>query len=102
MDRKAQLTDLKRELENLVAVLREDEGCTWLSHFERCLDKTDQLIESGFEQNQLSELSVSVRSVYGGMGSFNDYVPPQSAWGTDRFSNNVWEAAMALKVIGEY
>ncbi|WP_196140309.1 hypothetical protein [Aliikangiella sp. G2MR2-5] len=101
MDRTSQLEALKRELEKLLSVLREDEGCNWLNHFERSLEKTCWFLENGYEQSQLNDLSSSIRSVYGGMGSFNDYVPPQSTWGTNRFSNRVWETALDLQVTGK-
>jgi hypothetical protein len=35
------------------------------------------------------------------MGSFNDYVPLEKYWGSNEHSNNVWEAALNLKVVGQ-
>lgn len=101
-DKTEQLITLKVELEKLVAILRQDEACTWFPHFDRYLARTTYLLEAGFEQNQLNELSSSIRSVYGGMGSFNDYVPPKGLWGEQKFADHVWDAAMALKITGEY
>lgn len=102
MNRKSQLSNLKVELENLVGILRKDSGCTWLKHFEHCLESADILLENGFEQDQLNDLSTKIRSVYGGMGSFNDYVPPPNTWGNNEYSGKVYDAAMELKVIGRY
>jgi hypothetical protein len=54
-----------------------------------------------FEQEQLNQLSTSLRFVCGGVGSFNDYVPHQFTWDIDTFSNHFWESALALKVVGK-
>ncbi len=102
MDRTLQLEAFKLELEKLLSVLREDEGCNWLDHFESSLKQTCWFLDNGYEQSQLNKLSSSIRSVYGGIGSFSDYVPPQSTWGTNRISNRVWETALDIQVTGKH
>jgi hypothetical protein len=62
--------------------------------------------------DELNELSVSVKAVYGGSGSFSDY----SMWSTsgpsslpsplndelDRLGREVYDRALALRVVGTY
>ena len=109
MNRKEQLEDLIGALEKLTAILKHDKGCQWIHHFESCLDKARQLRDYGFEQKDLNYLSVSVMSVFGGMGSFNDYVPVSSPDETGNFeavqgmedfprlSNLVYNSALGLR-----
>ena len=78
------------------------------------LNDVNALRESGFEQPDLNALSSSVMSVFGGMGSFNDYSPsiynPDTGRyvaipGTDDFQNvtsRVFDLALSLRVVGEY
>ena len=75
MNRKKQLEELVETLENLVLILRLDQDCQWTDHFRNCLERAKRLRDSGFQQKELNLLSASVMSVYGGMGSFNDYAP---------------------------
>ena len=75
MNRSEQLDTLVASLSELIVILSFDPRCQWLSHFEKCLSDANYLRADGFTQNQLNELSGSVRSVFGGMGSFNDYAP---------------------------
>lgn len=72
---KQQLQTLQIALASLYELLKLDTSTYWLSHFERCLRTTDQLITEGFDQTSLNALSRSVRQVFGGMGRFNDHVP---------------------------
>ena len=99
MDRHTQLNSLKVELENLLIMLREDDSCAWTDHFEDCLFTTKQLIGNGFTQNDLNSLSTQIRSVFGGMGSFNDYVPLEKYWGSNEYAKSVFEKALRLKVL---
>lgn len=110
MSRSAQLDTLAVSLMELTEVLSLDPRCQWRRHFEQCLSTTRQLRATEFSQNQLNELSGSVRSVFGGMGSFNDYAPVAVAQGgsvsvirgmerLDQIAGQVHESALALMVV---
>jgi hypothetical protein len=113
MDRSRQLEELVESLGKLIAILKKDENCQWITHFERCLERGRELMSAGAEQSDLNDLSVSVMHVYGGMGSFNDYVPANVDHGTGRpipiegmesfevASGLVHERALALRVVGD-
>ena len=109
--RRAQLQELEKSLVILCELLQLDRRCHWLPHFERCLHTTRRLLADGFEQSELNDLSGAVRSVFGGMGSFNDYMPimntkESSAW-YQRHSNpenvirSVFDTAVKLMVVSE-
>jgi hypothetical protein len=76
VDRASQLKALASSLALLVDLLEKDPSCTWTRHFLRSLETARELQAKGFTQAQLNELSGSVRCVYAGMGSFNDYISP--------------------------
>ena len=110
MNRSAQLNTLAVSLMELTEVLSFDPGCQWRRHFEQCLATARQLKATEFSQNQLNELSGSVRSVFGGTGSFNDYAPVTLAQGgavsvipgmerLDQIAGQVHESALALMVV---
>tara|TARA_B100000614_G_scaffold255651_1_gene273015 strand:+ start:2024 stop:2383 length:360 start_codon:yes stop_codon:yes gene_type:complete len=109
--RKKQLDKLIQALEHLCIHLRLDKGCPWIDHFENQLEKAKSLTNSQFSQNDLNELSSSIRSVYGGMGSFNDYYNPSFSKQRNKIikqlgssvdlSEHVYEYALELKVIGK-
>jgi len=96
----------------LVEILRLDSACQWRPHFEQCLEQAKSLLSSGFTQEELVDLALSLMHVYGGMGSFNDYAPctydSQTGRctvipGTDRFddvASKVYNAAFSLRVMG--
>jgi hypothetical protein len=73
--RSEQLQRLIQSLEELVTILRGDPSCSWTSGFETHLSDAQRLQSIDFTQDDLSLLSGSIMSVFGGMGSFNDYVP---------------------------
>jgi hypothetical protein len=109
MNRSRQLDTLIASLSALVAVLSLDPRCQWRKHFEECLFSANCLKTSGSAQSQLNELSGSVRSVFGGMGSFNDYAPlsanPNGSFHVihgmerlDQSASAVYENALALMV----
>ena len=112
MDRTTQLEALIESLSELTEMLALDSSCQWSRHFERCLVGARELRSNGFEQSDLNELSGSVRFVYGGMGSFNDYAPV-AADDTGLFivirgmeslgvvANQVYERALNLMVTGD-
>ncbi|MCJ8169295.1 DUF6966 domain-containing protein [Atopomonas sediminilitoris] len=105
-----QLEELQKALMPLCELLRLDKPTYWLAHFERCLQTTDHFLANGFDQASLNEFSISVRNVFGGMGSFNDYVPPMntkesSAWyqkygNPENIISLVYKNALNLMVIG--
>ncbi|WP_428825190.1 DUF6966 domain-containing protein [Azonexus sp. IMCC34842] len=110
MNRSGQLNALIASLSELVEFLSLDQNCQWRRHFEYCLSRANDLKVLGFEQSQLNELSGSIRSVFGGMGSFNDYAPlaanPNGSFSVvpgmehlERFSGKVYESALALMVV---
>ncbi|EMI53566.1 hypothetical protein RSSM_04995 [Rhodopirellula sallentina SM41] len=100
--RAAQLQTLIERLRRLVPILTADADCVWARHFANCLHRAETFAD-GFTQDDLNGLSSSVMSVYGGMGSFNDYV----AYGAggrpvDGFAGlcgDVYDAALNLRVI---
>jgi hypothetical protein len=111
MDRTAQLDALIESLSELTKMLALDSSCQWSRHFEHCLVGARELRSNGFKQNDLNELSGSVRFVYGGMGSFNDYAPVAAdAPGSfivirgmenlEVVANQVYERALNLMVTG--
>ena len=73
------LSDLKLAIEQLCLHLKTDECCIWTNHFENQLKQVNDLIEYGYVEENLYELSSSVRAVYGGTGSFNDYYNPHQS-----------------------
>jgi hypothetical protein len=114
IDRQAQLRELIEALNGLVSVLEQDSGCKWTGHFVRCLTQAESLRDDGYDQPALNRLSASLRSIFGGMGSFNDYAPARvdgeigrasRILGMEAFDGAaaaVYDAAMKLVVIGQY
>jgi len=104
-DRRAQLEELQTHLAALVSILRLDPRCQWTRHFEACLHRVEALAGRVLEQDELNSLSGSVMSVFGGMGSFNDYAPWQNGRvipGMESLtdaSGNVYQSALALRVV---
>lgn len=75
MNRKETLKQLCEALRDLVGLLRLDKRCRWTDKFERDLDQASQLLKNGFSDQDIENLSTSIRYVYQGSGSFNDYGP---------------------------
>jgi hypothetical protein len=112
--RKKQLITLANALRDLVLVLEKDSECQWAEHFKSSLFRSEQLLEKGFTQAELNDLSVSVNSVYQGMGSFSDYAPYNynseskslsAIPGTedfDSFAGKVYDFSLELRVVGRY
>jgi len=69
------LQDLERLLGVLCELLALDPECNWLTHFQRCLEFTKEVSAKDYSKSRLEELVTSIRSVYGGMCSFNEYTP---------------------------
>lgn len=104
-DRAAQLDELIMELSALCDLLAHDSRCEWRRHFVSCLRQAEALAATPHDQPSLNMLSGSVMSVFGGMGSFNDYVPFKHGRliagmeALDEASGRVYQAALALRVI---
>lgn len=104
-DRAALLDELIAELSLLCDLLARDSECEWRRHFVSCLRQAEALSGTPLDQASLNMLSGSVMSVFGGMGSFNDYVPFKHGCliagmeALDEASGRVYEAALALRVI---
>jgi hypothetical protein len=105
MHREPQLKSLTMSLTRLVEILRCDSECTWTRAFEGFLQ--DALQASPEDQETLSGISSSIMSVYGGMGSLNDYVPANYHNRKDMrelelYCGKVYEDAVKLRVVGTY
>jgi hypothetical protein len=103
--REAELHALVQSLTKLVEILRKDNECNWLHGFEGALMRAKEL--DPMDQDSLSSLSASIMSVYGGMGSFGDYMPtnwenPKEMKEFDLCSGAVYDNALKLRVIGRY
>jgi hypothetical protein len=110
-NRPAQLQNLVAHLDDLTRLLSLDAQCQWSRHFAECLSTAKWLSSAGASQQQLNQLSSSVMSVFGGMGSFNDYAPVRPI-GNGKFavisgmeeltdvSGRVYDSAVALRAIG--
>ena len=83
--RRTQLSHLVDTLHDLVGTLALDDSCQWTAHFRRCLVYAEELLDTGFTQEQLAELSASVTHCYGGSGSFSDYFPGRYDRSTGRY-----------------
>ena len=102
------LDQLIEALGRLVALLALDPGCQWTRKFQSDLAWASQLKSGQVNASDLADLSSSIRHVYAGMGSFNDYAPAvyQSATrryasipGTESFDvvrSEVFDLALAL------
>jgi hypothetical protein len=105
-DRKDQLERLIKSLRQLRDILRGDPTCRWTAGIESFGYEAEQLAAHGFSQSDLNGLSTSVQSIYGGMGSFSDYIPQADGrvlpWvdAFDKLRGDVYENALALKVTG--
>ena len=104
-DRRAQLDSLIRDLGQLTELLAFDPACQWRHHFLTCLRSAKELSHAAPTQQDLSSLSGSVMSVFGGMGSFNDYAPFRGGRviagmeSLEDISGRVYESALSLRVI---
>jgi len=99
-----QLDKLIAHLAALSDILALDPDSHWGTHFRNCLATARALAGSRYEADELTSLACSVMSVYGGMGSFNDYAPWQNGRFTagmeslDEVSNRVYMAARAIRL----
>lgn len=102
--RRAQLRALADALAALCTLLALDAGCPWRAHFQRCLREATALGAGAFGTAELNALGGIVMSVYGGMGSFNDYVPFHGGRliagmaDVDQLSGTVYDCALQLRL----
>ncbi|TWE05657.1 hypothetical protein FB481_10630 [Pseudomonas sp. AG1028] len=100
----SQLNELIAHLEALTDILALDPDSHWGTHFRNCLTTARALAGSSHDGDELTGLACSVMSVYGGMGSFNDYAPWQNGRfiagmeSLDEASNRVYMAARAIRL----
>ena len=109
--RRGQLKDLIDALDDLITVLELDPSCHWVKHFKTARSRGNSIL-GALSQDSLNSYSASVTSVYGGMGSFNDYYPcpPEkrlkaenrihSMENLNTFSSTVYDRAVNLRVTG--
>ncbi len=99
-----QLNELIAHLMALSEILALDPDSQWGAHFRNCLSTARALADSSHDGDELTGLACSVMSVYGGMGSFNDYAPWQNGRfiagmeSLDEASNRVYMAARAIRL----
>jgi hypothetical protein len=110
MTREDELELLIADLREMVALIEMDPLCRWTAKFRMDLANASQLLANSFNQDDLANLTSSIRSVYGGVGSFNDYLPgrydPTTGhcvsfpWADqfDRLSTSVFDRALALVI----
>ncbi|WP_408265267.1 DUF6966 domain-containing protein [Paraburkholderia sediminicola] len=111
MNKLSILDQLIDALASLVALLALDPGCQWRRKFESDLAIGRHLKDGAVGTVDLAALSASVRHVYGGMGSFNDYAPVIYDAATRRYApipgtedfdsirGRVFDLALALIVV---
>ncbi|SHL80673.1 DUF6966 domain-containing protein [Phytopseudomonas punonensis] len=98
------LNELIAHLAVLTDILALDADSHWGAHFHNCLTTARSLVGSSHDGEELAGLACSVMSVYGGMGSFNDYAPWQNGRciagmeSLDEASNRVYMAARAIRL----
>lgn len=99
-----QLNELIAHLAALSDILALDPDSQWGAHFRNCLSTARVLAGTRYDADELTGLACSVMSVYGGMGSFNDYAPWQNGRliagmeSLDEASNRVYTAARAIRL----
>ncbi|XXF07309.1 hypothetical protein J3Q00_14830 [Pseudomonas sp. D2-3] len=99
-----QLNELIAHLAALSDILALDPHSHWGMHFRNCLATARALAANRYDGEELTSLACSVMSVYGGMGSFNDYAPWQNGCfiagmeSLDEASNRVYIAARAIRL----
>jgi hypothetical protein len=86
MTKKENLQNLCEALDRLVTTLRLDLNCQWTPAFETNLVLCRTMLDEGFVDSDLGKLSSSVRNVFQGSGSFNDYAPGKYHPETGRYS----------------
>ncbi|MDG2537748.1 hypothetical protein P5Y53_08760 [Dyella jiangningensis] len=108
MKRETLLNKLILDLAEMIALLGKDPSCRWAKKFESDLIAAKSVALSPIDPNAYASLSASIRSVYGGVGSFNDYVagcydpdtgrytPFEWSDRLDQLSTTVFDGALAL------
>jgi hypothetical protein len=105
------LKQLRDSLLRLLEILRLDKNCHWTSKFENDLMRCEELLNTSPSKEDIYSLSSSIRSVFQGIGSFNDYAPGiynpstrryEPIPGTEDFeaiTNKVFDLSVDLQVI---
>jgi len=104
------LDQLTVALLRLVSLLSLDSGSQWTRKFESDLQWARSLKGKQFDAIEFSNLSTSIRHVYAGMGSFNDYaqatydptthryIPIPGTEDFDAVRSTVFDLALALVI----
>jgi hypothetical protein len=101
----ASLDVLVDRLRALVAVLARDPGCTWLAGFRRWAEEAEAIRSAGGPRDEAVLLAAQVMQVFGGMGSFNDYIPHRGGvpapWADEvnELRSEVFAAALAVRTV---
>ena len=111
-DRIVQLNELKKTLSDLIAYLENSERYKdKVSVYQAALDVTINLIEHGFDQEQLSELKRNIPDLF---ARHKEWIPPlekndagnwiEPGWfqETESYLQAVLKAAGVLSIIGYY
>jgi hypothetical protein len=105
------LKQLRESLQRLVEILSLDINCQWTTKFKNDLMWCEELLNTTPSKEDIYSLSSSIRSVFQGFGSFNDYAPGiynpstrryESIPGTEDFepiANKVFDLSVDLHVI---
>jgi hypothetical protein len=80
------LEQLVHALKKLVDILRLDPNCPWTAKFENDLANGFELLNGKYRDDDLRSFSSSIRHVFQGMGSFNDYSPAMYDSSTGRYT----------------
>lgn len=112
MKKFTELDQLIEALVRLLSLLALDPECQWTHKFSSNLAWARQLQSGQVSASDLANLSSSIRHVYGGMDSFNDYAPVAYELGTrsyisipgaedfDMVRSEVFDLALALVAAG--
>lgn len=102
------LFELANALEQLNAMLSLDATSKWAGLFRHAAEVAKQMSDLPFDPSESARFSASIRHVFGGVGSFNDYEPMQfdpssgryitinGTEGFDALRRKVYELATAL------
>jgi hypothetical protein len=105
VDRQLQLESLIDSLQQLIALLQQDSSCPWTNGFRQFLTDAQSLSGQSYSQQELHNLAAPIMHLFGGMGSFSDYVPyfdgKVAPWIEQfvRVSRKVYNDALSLRVV---
>jgi hypothetical protein len=102
------LIELTKTLQRLTFLLSLDPSSIWTETFRRSSEIAEKMLDAPLDFAQLAQLSASIRHVFGGVGSFNDYepmrfnpasgryIPIEGAEDFDALRRKVYELSIAL------